>query len=86
MTNMTEERRGRIRKNIEERMGFVTHLIIFLIVNIIIILPENLIEGIQLFNLPTIGWGIGVVAHFLKAFVFNSDFVENKVDQILDQE
>ncbi len=79
-----DEKSDRVKRSIEAKMGFFTHLVIYLLVNGVVILPNNFIDGFAFSSLPSVGWGIGVVAHFLKVFVFNSEYVERKVDQIID--
>jgi hypothetical protein len=50
----------------EARRGFVTHLVIYILVNVMLI-ATNLIytSGALWFFYPLIGWGIGVAAHYL---------------------
>ncbi len=83
--DIRDEKRDRVKRSIEAKMGFFTHLVIYLLVNGVVILPHNFIDGFAFTTLPSIGWGIGVVAHFLRVFVFNSEYVERKVDQIVDK-
>ncbi len=88
MININNEReieREKQKKEIEQKMGFFTHLLIFVLVNGFIILPENGIFGSESMSLPTIGWGIGLAMHFLKTFVFNNAYIDRKVDQNIDR-
>lgn len=81
-----EDERRRQRKKIEDKMSFFTHLIVYLFVNGFIFYPNDSYPGIGNISLPTIAWGAALVAHFIKTFVYNSDYIDRKVDQIMDKE
>ena len=57
---------------VKERRGFYIHFVIYILVNIGIFAQWWYITGGEGFGWPittTIGWGIGVVAHFIAVFV-----------------
>ena len=60
------------RKRVEARKGFFTHLIVYCIVNIMLIIiwafPAGM--GFPWFIFPLCGWGIGLLFHGLGVFVF----------------
>ncbi len=73
---MTEEEIYKIaRKRVEEKKGFFTHLIVYIVVNAMLVLIWALTDtentGTPWFVWPLSGWGIGLIFHFLGAFVFN---------------
>lgn len=76
-----ENERDRLKKTIEAKMGFFTHLAIYLVVNAVVFFPNNLSEGFSFVYMPSLGWGIGLAAHFIKTFIFNNDYIERKVDE-----
>lgn len=78
-----DRERERVRKSIEAKMGFFIHLMVYVVVNITVFFPENVLDGFNFISLPSIGWGIGVAAHFVKTFVFNSEYIERKVDELV---
>ena len=56
----------------KEKRGFYIHFIIYIIVNIGIFAQWWYITGGEGFAWPittTIGWGIGIIAHFIAVFV-----------------
>lgn len=57
----------------KEKRGFYIHFIIYILVNIFIFAQWWYITSGEGFAWPittTLGWGIGIVAHFLAVFVF----------------
>ena len=57
----------------KEKRGFYIHFIIYLLVNILLFVQWWYITGGEGFAWPittTIGWGIGIIAHFIGVFVF----------------
>ena len=67
-----EELYKEARKRVEEKKGFFVHLSIYIIVNIMLVIiwvfPAG--GGYPWFLFP-LGWGIGLLFHFLGVFVFN---------------
>ena len=75
-TQMSEEEIYQLaRKRVEEKKGFFSHLIIYVIVNLILFLiwlfPAG--GGFPWFLFPLGGWGIGLIFHALGTFVFNKE-------------
>ena len=71
---MSEEELYReARKRVEAKKGFFIHLTVYIIVNIMLVLiwafPAG--GGFPWFVFPLGGWGIGILFHFLEAFVFS---------------
>ncbi|MEZ4662331.1 MAG: 2TM domain-containing protein [Caldilineaceae bacterium] len=62
----------RIEKRVEEKLGFYTHLAVYILVNGLLI-AINLITSPETywFIWPLIGWGIAVAIHALGVFVFD---------------
>ncbi len=61
------------RKIAERKVGFIRHAIIYLMVMVALLLINNLTDAsYQWWLWPALGWGIGVVAHFLSAFLYQS--------------
>jgi hypothetical protein len=71
---MTEEQiYEQARKRVEEKRGFYTHLIVYVVVNVVLFLIWFFTSrGFPWFVFPLGGWGIGIIFHFLGVFVFNS--------------
>ena len=75
-TKMSEEEIYRLaRKRVEEKKGFFVHLVFYILVNIglVIIWAFASGGGFPWFLFPLGGWGIGLIFHFLGAFVFNKE-------------
>ena len=73
-TGMSEEELYQIaRKRVEEKKGFFSHLAVYIIVNIMLVLIWAFASGggYPWFIWPLGGWGIGILFHFLGVFVFS---------------
>jgi hypothetical protein len=67
-----EELRKKAKKRAEEKMGFYTHFTIYILVNLLLYAIWWINHGPSTHPWPiwaTLGWGIGIVAHFLGVFV-----------------
>ncbi len=66
------------RKRVEEKKGFLVHLTVYVVVNILLVLIWAFAAGggYPWFVWPLGGWGIGLLFHFLGIFVF-----EDKLDR-----
>lgn len=82
----------RAERRADEKIGFYKHLYSFIGVNILLFVinavtnflnPGN--EGGWWFFWITIFWGIGLVVHFLKIFVFNNRLEDNR-EQMIENE
>ncbi len=72
-TGMTEEQIYELaKKRVEEKRGFFTHLTVYVLVNIMLILIWLFASGrgFPWFIFPLGGWGIGIIVHALNTFVF----------------
>ena len=72
-TGMSEEQIYELaKKRVEEKRGFFTHLTVYIIVNIMLVLIWKFAsgEGFPWFIFPLGGWGIGIIIHSLNVFVF----------------
>lgn len=84
------------RRRVKKLKGFYTHLIIYILVNLLIVLIniQNLKPGESYFKpenfITLFFWGIGLLAHglsvFLPQFVLGKDWEERKIREIMDKE
>lgn len=64
------------------KVSFIRHAIIYLIVMGGLALINNVTyAGYQWWLWPAFGWGIGVVAHFLSAFLYQSGTLVERMTQ-----
>ena len=78
---------GRAEKRVDEKMDFYRHLYSFVAVNIVLIVINVLFSrGEWWFYWVTLFWGIGLVSHYLKTFVFFEKFDEKYRDQMIGKE
>ena len=73
---MSEEELYKVaRKRVEEKKGFFTHLAIYILINLILVLIWAFASGggFPWFIFPLGGWGIGILFHFLGVFVFSGE-------------
>lgn len=73
------------KKKIEGKLGFFTHLGVYIIVNGTLLLGDFSFEGLWSNLLPVFGWGIGLISHFLRTFVYNEDYIEKKAKSNIDK-
>lgn len=81
----------RAKKHVRRMKGFYIHAIIFVFVNIGIIFINAIMSyGEWWFQWTTLGWGIGLLAHWLSVFSFNSlfdsEWEEAKVKELLEKD
>lgn len=73
-------------KRADEKIGFYRHLYSFISVNVILAVLNAVTSfGEWWFYWITIFWGIGLIGHFLKVFVFNSHLDDNR-DRMIENE
>lgn len=79
----------RAKKKVEAKLGFNTHLAVYLVVNAILMTvnfiksPENL-----WFIWPLMGWGIGIFWHAMTVFVFDkkTTLIDKMVRKEMDEQ
>ena len=86
---MTEEQiYEEAKKRVEAKKGFYTHLVVYVIVNIILVLIWWFTTrgDFPWFIFPLGGWGIGLLFHGLGVFVFdrktNKTAIEKEAEKI----
>ena len=74
-TQMTDEEIYKeAKKIVEEKKGFRTHFIVYLLVNALLVVIWAFTDrGFPWFVFPLGGWGIGVLFHFLNTYVFSRE-------------
>jgi hypothetical protein len=87
MTNIPNESRAAARKRLEERRGFVPHLIVYLVVNAGLVLLWVMTGADALFwpIFPLLFWGVGLLMHGWNAFV-SRPITDADVDRELNRE
>lgn len=83
-------------KRVRKIKGFYTHLIVYIVINIMIIVlnTQNLKPGESYFqwnNFATaLFWGIGLAAHglsvFIPAIVLGRDWEERKIKELMEKQ
>lgn len=81
MTGTPEDVRATARKRIEERRGFVPHLIMFLVINagLVVIWAATGTDNFFWPIFPLLLWGSGLLMHAWNAF-FTKPITEAEVD------
>ena len=82
MTNISDETRVTARKRLEERRGFVPHLIVYLVVNggLTMLWVMTGANGMFWPVFPLLFWGVGIVMHGWNAF-FSRPITDADVDR-----
>ena len=87
-----DEKLERARRVARRKMDFLRHVIIYLVVMAVLATINNVTGGgYQWWLWPALGWGIGVVAHFLSAFLYaggnlEKRLVQKELEKIKDEE
>jgi phosphate/sulfate permease len=69
-----EEIYQKAKKRVEEKKGFYSHLAVYIVVNVVLVLIWAFTSrGYPWFVWPLGGWGIGLIFHFLSVFLFNKE-------------
>ena len=80
-----EEIYQQARKRVEEKKGFFTHLAVYIVVNIMLVLIWAFVSRSPYpwFIWPLGGWAIGLLFHFLGVFVFSkrTDWERREVEK-----
>ena len=75
-----EEKLKKARKIVEAKLGFIRHFIIYFLVILALAIINNFTSGgYQWWLWVAFGWGIGVFANFLAAFVFGAGALEDRL-------
>ena len=95
-TPIDQQRLDRAKERVKKIKGFYTHLLIYIIVNLIVVFQniQNLEPGesyFQAHNFITFSlWGIVIIIHaltiFLPNFILGSDWEARKIKEILEKE
>ncbi|MFW6365866.1 MAG: 2TM domain-containing protein [Spirochaetota bacterium] len=84
-----QEAYSRAERRVEEKMGFITHLAAFIVVNTGLFFVNMFTSPDYFwFVWPLIGWGIGLVFHGLNVFMFTagSSLRERMIQKELEKE
>ena len=85
------EKYQRAKARVDELKGFYTHLIMYVLVNIFLMILNFMTAPDDLwFYWPMMGWGIGLVWHFMGVFVvgraFGKTWEEKKIRELMEKE
>ena len=94
MTTQEEIKYQEAQKQVKKIKGFYTHLIVFILVNIYVIIKktQHIDEGETIWHAFKLAffWGIGLVFHGLKTFdiipYFGKNWEERKIKEMMDKE
>ncbi len=74
--------REEVKKDIENKMGVLIHLVVYLLVNAFLYISAIVTrDGVTELPIVSIGWGFGLSIHFIKVFFLNNNFIERRVDE-----
>ena len=85
----------RAKKKVEKRIGFYSHLIIYLIINLLILVihyyhlsPSESFWSFQVFS-TFLFWGIGLLIHAINVFgsdyVFSNEWEQRQIKKYMDK-
>ena len=90
-----DDLRAQAQRRAEAKAGFYIHFGIYVIVNIFLVIVWWLTAGVKgefpWFVFPLLGWGIGIVAHFLAVYIsggggFVDKMAENELRKLKEQQ
>lgn len=74
------------RDRIKELKDFYSHLVTYVIVNaILIFINLKFSPGYHWFYWVLLGWGIGLVVHFIDVFGFSKGWEEKKIKEYIQK-
>ena len=77
----------RAERLVAEKVGFMRHLLIYVLVNILLLAVNLAISRDFLWFLLVLGlWGIGLMAHFTGVFVFRGEWFERWRSKEIERE
>jgi phage-related protein len=75
-----EEKLEQARRTALAKIGFIRHAGVYLLVMAVLAIINNVTwGGYQWWLWPALGWGIGVVSHFLSVFLSRSSALVDRV-------
>ncbi|MDC7226575.1 MAG: 2TM domain-containing protein [Spirochaetales bacterium] len=75
-----EEKYRIARKRAKAKIDFLRHLVTYLIVIAFLAVVNNITyNGYQWWLWPALGWGIGIVSHFLSVYTFKGSLFEERM-------
>ena len=82
-----QEAYKKAEKRVEAKIGFYTHLAVYIAINILLIIINLITSAAYLwFKWPLIGWGIGVLFHALGVFVLSGQFKEEMIEKEMEKD
>ena len=89
---MSDERYDKAKKRVEELKKFYSNLVTYIVVNIVLVII-NLVTspGSLWFYWVTIFWGIAILLHASRVFIFKGKFLgeeweQKKIKEIMERE
>ena len=89
---MSDERYDKAKKRVEELKKFYSNLVTYIVINLVLIII-NLVtsSGSLWFYWVTIFWGIAILLHASRVFIFKGKFLgeeweKKKIKEILEKE
>jgi len=88
--NTDENKYQKAKKRVKELGGFYTHLGVYVMVNLLLLLINiTTSPGVLWFYWPLLGWGMGIGMHAVRVFVFGrwfgADWEERQINKIMDE-
>ena len=82
-----ERDRWRAEKLVAEKVGFLRHVVVFVLVNVVL-LAVNIVTSSEFFWFLLVlgGWSVLLLAHFLSVFVFRGEWFEQWRERQIEQE
>ena len=75
-----QERIEEARKIARNKVGFIRHFLIYIVVIAFLALINNVTySGYQWWLWPALGWGIGVVLNFFSVYLFQGKALEERI-------
>jgi hypothetical protein len=78
--SMQDEKLAIAKQTVKGKLDFIRHFVVYAIVTATLAIINNVTwRGFQWWLWPALGWGVGVFAHFLTAFVLQGGGLESKL-------
>jgi len=88
---MTDERRERAMQRVGELKGFYSHLSVFLLINLLLVIINYVTSpGYWWFYWVTLAWGVALLFHAAHVFgrgkILTREWEEKKIEQYMNEE
>ena len=74
------------REKAKQKLGFYSHFVVFILVNLLLFFIDVIVnKGKIWFFWVLIGWGIGIISHYVRVFVIGDRFLDKLTQKEIER-